>query len=195
MTPVHSADWTDADVQAYRVFCAAVGISDLAVPLTVWSNESGNSASAHNPNGDASGLFQLMPATARQLGYNVTVDPHLAAFRALSIASQLSWATRYYSAHKGHIGTVGQFYCSTFLPILTDHADHPDYLLCGAQGQGPLLIPDSKAAYSQNKGFDVHGRGSIIVQDLIDAAYRASNAKTAELIQRAKDLAAAPASP
>ena len=189
MTPIYSTDWSDGDVRAYVAFCAAVSITGMTAPIAVWSNESNNSSTAHNPNGDASGLFQLMPATAKTLGYNTFLDPHLAAFRTMSITEQLRWATKYYSPHKGQIGTVGAFYCSTFLPILTAHAGDPQYLLCGSAGQGPLLIPDSKAAYAQNRGFDVHGRGSIIVQDLIDAAIRQCGPKTHELWARVLDLA------
>jgi soluble lytic murein transglycosylase-like protein len=51
--------------------------------LQVWANESDNKAGAHNPHGDASGIFQLMPSTAKDLGYPISADPHLSAYRLL----------------------------------------------------------------------------------------------------------------
>ena len=158
-------DWTDDDVRAYVAFCDALGIADRTVPLHVWASESNNDPSAHNPDGNASGLFQLMPATAKSLGYDTDADPTLAAYRALSVAEQLTWATKYYATERPYLGTVGEFYTCTFLPAVAHLAYNPAFVLCAAGG--PYAW-----AYRANPSFDRAKKGAITVQDLIDAADR-----------------------
>jgi hypothetical protein len=175
--PTLTIDWSDADVQALLAFCDAIGCQDPTVPLQVWANESDNKAGAHNPNGDASGIFQLMPQTARGMGYPLDTDPHLDAFRASGVSAQLRWATRYYAPHKNKVGTVGEFYVCTFLPALLDCAKDPNSVLCALGG--PLAW-----AYRANAGFDPTGRGFIAVSDLVAAAQRATGPRTRELIAR-----------
>ena len=180
-----TADWSDAvDIPAYLAFCEAVGIEDETVPLRVWASESDNKASAHNPDGDASGVFQLMPDTAKGEGYDLASDPHLAAFRASGVAGQMVWATKFYGNHKGHVGTVARFYTCTFLPALLECADDPGFVLA-AKG-GPLAW-----AYEDNRAFDHAGKGNIVVQDLVDATVRATGPRTRELIARVQTAKAA----
>ena len=52
--------------------------------LSVMQNESGLRATAHNPNGNASGLIQFMPRILRGLGFNSDPDDtaNAADFRA-----------------------------------------------------------------------------------------------------------------
>lgn len=172
-----TSDWTDADVGAFLDFCDAVEIIDETVPLQVWANESDNRAGAHNPNGDASGVFQLMPSTAGDLGYPLARDPHLVAFRASGVSGQLPWAAKFYGNHKGQVGTVARFYLCTFLPALLSCADDPNRILAGENG--PLAW-----AYVANRGFDADGNGYIRVGDLVAAAVRATGPRTRELIGR-----------
>lgn len=177
MIPTLTTDWTDQDIAAELAFCDAAGIDDCTVPVQVWANESDNRAGAHNPNGDASGIFQLMPSTARGLGYPVAADPHLSAFRLLGVSGQLPWATKFYAAHRGQVSTVARFYLCTFLPALLSCGDDPTHIIAAANG--PLAW-----AYVANKGFDPTGRGFISVGDLVDAAHRATGPRTRELIAR-----------
>jgi hypothetical protein len=158
--------WTDDDARAYVAFCTALGIADTTVPLRVWANESNNDPAAHNPSGDASGLFQLMPSTAKGLGWDTDADPRLAAYRALSVADQLSWAARYYADMRAHLGTVRELYCVTFLPAMAHLAVDPNAVLCGLHG--PFAW-----AYTANPGFDAAKKGSITGADLEAAANRA----------------------
>lgn len=179
VTPTLTTDWTDDDVAAELDFCDVLEIADPSVPLQVWANESDNRSGAHNPNGDASGVFQLMPATARGLGYPLAGDPHLDAYRAMGVSGQLRWATRYYGPHKGQIGTVARLYLCTFLPALLECGDNMDAVL--AVRDGTLGW-----AYAANHtSFDPHGTGVITVQSLVDAAQRATGPRTRELIARA----------
>lgn len=178
MIPTHSADWTDADVSpAFLHFCADVGIADFTTPLRVWAFESDNETTAHNPNGNASGLFQLMPKTAKGLGYPLSIDPDLAAYRKLSVTGQLAWATKYYGQYRGRVGTVARFYCATFMPALLEHADDPSFVLCGLNG------PYAED-YAENEGFDTGKKGAITPADLVAATVRATGPRTLELIAR-----------
>jgi hypothetical protein len=158
--------WTDDDAATYIAFCKSLGITDTTIPLRVWANESNNDPAAHNPNGNASGLFQLMPSTAKGLGYDVTSDPHLAAYRALSVSEQLGWALKYYASHRDYLNSVAGFYCVNFLPALASKASDPRSILCGHAG--PL-----QWAYDANKSFDYEDKGYITPQDLADAANHA----------------------
>ena len=133
----------------------------------VMANESGVKTTAHNPHGDASGLLQLMPATARALGWDVDADPHLERFRQLSDVDQLKWFERFLQPHAGQLVSPGAVYTAVFLPSLVAHASDPDFKLCGRDG--PLAW-----AYVANKGFDLTGKGCITVQDLTDAIDRAT---------------------
>lgn len=168
------SDWTAADVARYLAFCRAVGIADVTVPVRVWSFESNNLTTAHNPAG-ASGLFQLEPATAKDIGYPVAGDPDLAKFRAMTVSQQLEWAERYYGAHKGQIGDVASFYVSTWLPVLLPHAGDPTFKLAGKAG--PYAD-----AYAANRVFDKGAKGYIVPGDLVAAADSAANSPRSQAL-------------
>jgi hypothetical protein len=176
---VLSADWSDTDIAAYVDFCDQVEISDVSVPMQVWSSESDNKSAAHNLGGDASGIFQLMPATAKEIGYDTSLDPHLDHFRQLGVAGQMPWAAKFYAPHRGQVGTVARFYLCTFLPALLSCADDPTHVVAGKEG--PLAW-----AYAGNAhAFDPQGTGVITVQSLVDRARRTTGPRTVELIGRA----------
>jgi hypothetical protein len=171
-----TTDWRDEDLVAYRAFCAAIKCP-VTVPVTVWANESDNRTIAHDANGNASGLFQLEPDTAKDIGYDVSTDPALSAFRALNVSEQLYWAGKFYGTYAGEIFTVPRFYVSTFLPALLSHADDPSFVLCSIRG--PYAW-----AYMANRGFDEEGKGTITPADLEAAANRAVGPRTRELLAR-----------
>jgi hypothetical protein len=159
-------EWTNDDADTLIAFCSSVGC-DVSVPLHVWAHESDNDPTAHNPNGDASGLFQLMPETAKDLGYDISADPHLAEYRALSVAHQLQWAVRYYAPHKLSLSTIAGFYAATFLPAMAHTIWlNPEATICGLRG--PYSF-----AYRDNPGFDPTRKGYITGEDLEAAATRA----------------------
>lgn len=175
---VLTADWNDSDIAAELAFCDAVGIEDPSVPLRVWANESDNKPAAHNANGDASGIFQLMPQTAAGLGYPLASDPHLALYRKLSPSGQLVWAEKFYGNHGGQVGTVARFYLCTFLPALLHCGDDMGHVIAAKGGALGW-------AYDANwRSFDPTARGFITVGDLVDAASRATGPRTHELIAR-----------
>lgn len=159
---------TAAFFAPFIAMCARLDVSPVDL-LSVACNESRCSAEAHNPHGDASGLWQLMPSTARGLGWNVDADPHLDAFRALGAVGQLPWFEKYFAPHKGKLVSAAACYVATFLPALLAHAGDPSFVLCALGG--PL-----EWAYKANKGFDPRGAGRITVSDLAAAIERASAA-------------------
>lgn len=156
MSYAYTYDWTDADInQLVHV------AEDLeAKPLDLagcWMSESGLHSSAHNPNGNAVGVFQAMPATLRGLGFPGTWD----AFMYVPIAVQLNWAERYYMPHKGQLVSPGACYLATFLPAFMAHAGEPEFVLCDNNVLHTVW-------YVANKGLDVNHDGKITVQDLTD---------------------------
>lgn len=157
---------TAAGIAALIAMCGRLECDPVDL-ISVAANESGISTTAHNPHGDASGIWQLMPATARGLGWDVDSDPHLDRFRTLSDVQQMVWFERYFMPHRGKLNSPGAAYVATFLPALVDHAQDPNYKLCGRDG--PLAW-----AYVANKGFDLTNKGCITVQDLSDAIERAT---------------------
>lgn len=197
MAIVYTRDWTDAeDVPAYSAMCDVLEIADCTVPLQVWANESDNRSTAWNRGGNASGIFQAMPATLRGLGWDVAHDLTLGKFRALTVHEQLIWATKYYGNHRGQTPTVAAFYLCTFLPALLSCASTPQAIIAS-----PTHYP---GAYAGNwTSFDVlrdaaghpvpdkdgHpqvNKGYIVVQDLVDAAARATGPRTRELMERVR---------
>ena len=157
----YTNDWQDSDIAELVALAGRLGAKPLDL-AGCWMNESGLSTKAWNRNGDASGLFQLMPATARGLGF----FGDMATFRMLSVAQQLHWAEKYYGPHRGQLVTPGACYLCTFLPAYMPYAGRPLFVLCS-----PTLHPEW---YQANLGFDHTHKGYINVQDLTDAMNRAT---------------------
>src|SRR5258706_10444854 len=125
-----SADLSDQFFVDFVDMCERLNCDPLDL-LGVAAYESGVRANAHNRNGNASGLWQLMPATARGLGWNVASDPNLEAFRGLDAVEQLPWFEKYFSPHRGKLVSAAACYVATFLPALLSHAGDSTYILCG----------------------------------------------------------------
>lgn len=166
-------DLSDGFFAEVRAMSARVGAAPLDL-LGCWMNESGVRSNAWNRGGDASGIFQAMPATLHGLHFP---GDHT-AFRLLTAEEQLVWAEKYYSAYRGRLWSAAACYVATFLPALLIHATEPQYVLCGIHG--PFAW-----AYSPNRSFDHAGHGYITVQDLADAITRACvGPRWAEIAQR-----------
>jgi len=146
-------------------------------------SESGVSASAHNPNGDASGLIQFMPATLTGLGFN---DGD-AAFRNLSAQDQLPWVQKYFAPHVSQgLGSAARLYQVTFLPATMNDGSDFSVVLCNNTDK-------FTAAYFANIVFDTAHKGSITVGDLQSAVVRNRHgARWAEILARFDGRATAP---
>jgi len=85
--------------------------------LNVMALESGIDPSAHNKNGNASGLLQFMPKTLKGLGFQGT---H-ADFRSLSAIQQLDFVKKLIQNNMRYNGgpfkSAAQYYVANFLPV------------------------------------------------------------------------------
>lgn len=152
---------------AYLDMCARLGCNPVHL-AGVAANESGLRPDAHNPNGHASGLWQLMPDTAKGLGWSpFDCASGLPAFRALTATEQLPWFEKYFSPYKGKLVSRAACYVATFLP-----AD----LALSADMNAVLVDKNGRRgwAYSANAGFDQNHDLAITVQELDDAIHRAA---------------------
>jgi hypothetical protein len=131
--------------------------------LGVMMNESNVRATAHNPNGDASGLIQFMPQTLTNLGWNQGHE----AFRQLSADQQMPYVDQYFTPYiaKG-LSPAARLYQATFLPATLDLGADLGTIICGQNG--PYAF-----AYGPNIGFDSERKGFITIGDLQAAIDRA----------------------
>ncbi len=150
-----TSDLLDGFFDATRNTSDNLGCQPLDL-LGVMMNESGVRATAHNPNGDASGLIQFMPATLRNLGWT---DGD-AAFRELSAENQMPYVENYFMPYQDKgLDSAARLYQATFLPATLDLGSDPDVVICGQDRPNAF-------AYGPNKGFDRDGKGAITVGDL-----------------------------
>lgn len=149
--------------------------ADPADMIAVMYSESGVKATAHNPNGDASGLIQFMPATLEYVGWM----KGNAAFRVLSAREQLPYVRRYYAPHRGKLGSRVALYLATFMPALLDHASEPDFVLAARGGGRSGIIFEANAAFDEKGNDD----GKIQVHELDDAIERNDRGKRWDELQ------------
>ncbi len=157
--------------------------------IECWNSESEVKSWVQNPNGFASGIFQLMPSSAHGLGWMpgdqrwstaaqaakaknwaLVASLHkelMSGYVKLNATQQLEWAKKYYGGTSIH--TAAECYVKTFMPVDVPHANEPNYVLCGING------PYRDAYIANHQAFDIHGRGTIIIQDLVDRIERVSH--------------------
>ncbi len=184
---VHTQDHTPEFYAEVKAMCIRLEMTDPLDMLGVWMSESGVRADAHNPHGNASGLNQLMPQTARGLGWDKT-DTTLSMYRHLSATAQLPWVEKYYTPYKGRLRSRGHAYVATFLPkyIAEGTLLLPDTVLAGREG--PLGW-----AYEANAVFDANHDYKITFQELVDAIDRnCRGPRWTEIVARAKGLPLSP---
>lgn len=160
MTWKHTSDIAGDFFPGFESVAEDVGAKPIHL-LSVMMSESGVRANAHNPNGNASGLIQFMPATLAGLGWRAGD----AAFRQLNATAQLPFVRAYFLPHKGKLVSAAACYVATFLPALLRHAHDPGYVLTAKNG--PLGW-----AYAPNAVFDRNKDYAITVGELEDAIAR-----------------------
>jgi hypothetical protein len=191
----HTKDLPESFERAVLDLCAELGTPELPCKwrdlLGCWMSESDVRATALNHGGWASGLFQLMPDTARGLGWrhgdkrwevadaarasgnwqalSRTHESLMREYTALSPLEQLRYARKFYLPSRGLLTSAAACYVKTFLPAELPHASNPGHVLCAQAGAHPDY-PRGKytGAYSANHyAFDkVPKRGWIEVRDL-----------------------------
>lgn len=160
-----SADLPDSFFDRMSVIAMRYGWDPVHM-LKVWMSESSLKPKAWNRMGNASGLFQLMPDTAKGLGWTLGMD----AFRMLTATEQVGWAERFYAQYKTYeLDSPERFYLATFMPALLaiKESRSPAFIICGSAG--PFRI-----AYYANKVFDRDNKGFVTVGDLGAAIERAA---------------------
>lgn len=181
-----TADLSDGFFAAVHAVAAAIGTQPEYL-LGVMNAESGIRASAHNPNGDASGLIQFMPATLRGLGWTQGHE----AFRQLSAEEQMPFVERYYRPYVPQgLNSTARLYQVTFLPATLSRGSDPDTVLVDVNNN------DNAFAYAPNRGLDRRGDGRILVGDLTAYVERAKgSARWREAAQRLQAVAPGPMPP
>lgn len=179
-------DLDDAFFLAFVNACSRLHIDPLCL-IRVLFSESGVRASAHNPNGNAAGIFQAMPDTLKGLGF-IGGWPE---FLRLSATEQVPYLERYYRPHAPRCTSDALCYVALFLPALLPAAFLGDesFVLCGQRG--PLAW-----AYGANRGLDDDGDGKITVGDL--AAHLQNvciGARYAVIVERIRQAMGLPSGP
>ncbi len=161
---------------AFLEACKALGCAPLDL-LGVMFSESQCRPAAHNPNGDASGLIQFMPATLRGLGWKGTAQD----FRCLSASQQLPYVVAYFrpwAKAAGAFDSAGRIYQTVFLPGTLRTAKDPESVICAHGGTLGW-------AFDANAVFDHNGDGRITISELSDAVARnATGARWREMVGR-----------
>ncbi len=162
--------------RAFHTACKTIGCDPLDL-LGVMMSESGVRPAARNPNGNASGLIQFMPATLRGLGWK-TGDQ---SFRCLSASQQLPFVIAYLGSWKKDAGaydSAGRIYQAIFLPGTLKRASQPFDVLAA---KGGVL----GWAFEANAVFDANGDGRITLDELTQAVKRnARGPRWRELVER-----------
>lgn len=142
---------------------------DLLMPMY---SESGCRASAHNPNGDASGVLQFMPATLRGLGWTQGD----ASFRSLAAEDQVPYVEKYFAPHAFRMGVGGQqipqlVTCAHVYTVMFLPADLIDLVAAGEGWSSVVLCKHGgKLSWAEdaNAVLDENKDGAITAGELAD---------------------------
>lgn len=100
-TAWNAAPWLgDEFVARFAGLCDDLRVTDPLGLLGCWMSESGLRPNAHNPGGDAAGIFQAMPSTLKNLG----VTGGWQVFTRMTAAAQVPYARDYYRPYRGKLG-------------------------------------------------------------------------------------------
>jgi len=182
----HTADLADSFFAAIHTVAATLQTQPQFL-LVVMNSESGIRASAHNPNGHASGLIQFMPATLRGLGWTQGHE----AFRRLTATEQMPFVQRYYLPFvRQGLNSTARLYQTTFLPATLNRGSEPDTVIVDINNN------DNAFAYAPNRGLDRRGDGRILVGDLTAFVERTKgSARWREALERLQASAPGPVPP
>jgi phosphatidylserine/phosphatidylglycerophosphate/cardiolipin synthase-like enzyme/subtilisin family serine protease len=171
----HTADLADSFFAAIRTVATTLQTQPQFL-LAVMNSESSIRASAHNPNGHASGLIQFMPDTLRRLGWTQGHE----AFRRLTSTEQMPFVLQYYLPFvRQGLNSTARLYQATFLPATLGRGSEPNTVIVDVNNN------DNAFAYTPNRGFDRRSDGRILVGDLTAFVERAKgSARWREAFER-----------
>lgn len=153
--------------------------------LNVMSLESGIDPTAHNANGNASGLIQFMPSTLKGLGFQ---GSH-AEFRQMSSVDQLDYVKKYILGNMKYNGgpftSAAQYYVANFLPVALQlpgiKAGDPSTIIAAKNPDKPHLPGVSthmeSVYYNANPVLDADHDGAITYGDIQTVLDRAAGSK------------------
>lgn len=142
--------------------------------LAVMYYESGLDPSAHNKNGNASGLIQFMPRTLKDMGYKGDHED----FRKLDALKQLNYIQEYIDSkakfNGGGFKSAAQYYVANLWPVALKlpgvQQESPNTVIIDGN---PLVarypgvsLRQEKEAYAANAGLDLNKDGKISYGDL-----------------------------
>jgi hypothetical protein len=158
--------------------------------LNVMSLESGVDPTAHNANGNASGLIQFMPSTLKGLGYQGSHSD----FRQLSAIDQLDYVKKYIMNNMKYNGgpftSAAQYYVANFLPVALQlpgiKSGDPDTIIVAKNPDHPHLPGVSthmeSVYYNANPVLDANKDGVITygdIETILNRVAAGSNFKSA----------------
>lgn len=153
--------------------------------LVVMSIESGLDPTAHNKNGNASGLVQFMPSTLKGYGFKGT---H-ADFRNLDAVAQLDYVKRMIKDNIRYNGgpfkSAAQYYISNFIPaalkIKGVQQENPSTIIVSknpSEAHIPhVSIKQEMLFYNANTALDADKDGNITYGDIQRVINNATNGK------------------
>jgi hypothetical protein len=153
--------------------------------LNVMALESGIDPTAHNANGNASGLIQFMPSTLKGLGYQGSHTD----FRHMSSVDQLDYVKKYIEGNMKYNGgpftSAAQYYVANFLPVALQlpgiKKGDPNTIIVAKNPTEAHLPGVSKhmeqVYYNANPVLDADGDGVITYGDIQTVLNKASAGK------------------
>jgi hypothetical protein len=153
--------------------------------LNVMAVESGIDPTAHNANGNASGLLQFMPATLKGLGFHGT---H-ADFRKMSSIDQLDYVKKLILNNMKYNGgpftSAAQYYVANFLPVALKlpgiKEGDPSTIIVAKEPRAPHLpgisTHQESDFYNANPSLDFDKDGAITYGDIQSVLNRATAGK------------------
>jgi len=153
--------------------------------LNVMAVESNLDPSAHNPNGHASGLVQVMPKFLSGLGFHGTPED----FRNSSASSQLNVVERLIKnmmkVNGGPLNSAAQYYVGNFLPVALKlpgvRQGKASTIIVSKNPIEPHLpnisIQQEMKFYNANPGLDFDHDGNITYGDIQNVLKAAQNKK------------------
>lgn len=142
--------------------------------MAVMNSESNLDSTAVNSQTGATGLIQILPTTAVDLGTTTAELKHI------SNVDQLTWVGKYFYPYRNYINKFEDLYLITFFP----NAD--------GKFAGTLDKPDSwrfpDYVYQGNKGIDTDGKGYITIGDFKRFIYKKVPADKLALINESTGL-------
>lgn len=154
--------------------------------LNVMAVESGLDPAAHNPNGNASGLVQVMPKFLSGLGFKGTPEE----FRSTPASVQLDVVERLIQnmmkINGGPLTSASQYYVGNFLPVALKldgvRKNRPETIIVSKNPLEPHLpnvsVEKEKTFYNANHSLDFDRDGNITYGDIQNVLKAAKNKKS-----------------